>query len=135
MYKNILVPIALDHGPKSGEALAVARELLAEGGKITALTVMEAIPPYVSQYLPAEQEARAREETHSALLAELGGAGDVKVDVVTGHAGRTILDYAEEHGMDLIVIASHRPGLQDYFLGSTAARVVRHAPCAVHVVR
>lgn len=135
MYKNILVPIALDHGPKSGEALAVARELLAEGGKITALTVMEAIPPYVSQYLPAEQEARAREETHSALLAELGGAGDVKVDVVTGHAGRTILEYAEEHGMDLIVIASHRPGLQDYFLGSTAARVVRHAPCAVHVVR
>jgi len=135
MYKNILVPIALDHGPKSGEALAVARELLAEGGKITALTVMEAIPPYVSQYLPAEQEARAREETHSALLAELGGAGDVKVCVVTGHAGRTILDYAEEHGMDLIVIASHRPGLQDYFLGSTAARVVRHAPCAVHVVR
>lgn len=135
MYKNILVPIALDHGPKSGEALAVARELLAEGGKITALTVMEAIPPYVSQYLPADQEARAREETHAALQAELGGAADVKADVVAGHAGRTILDYAAEHGMDLIVIASHRPGLQDYFLGSTAARVVRHAPCAVHVVR
>lgn len=135
MYKNILVPIALDHGPRTGEALAVARELLAEGGKITVLTVMEAIPPYVSQYLPADQEARAREETHAALQAELGGAADVKADVVTGHAGRTILEYAAEHGMDLIVIASHRPGLQDYFLGSTAARVVRHAPCAVHVVR
>jgi len=135
MYKNILVPIALDHGPKSGEALAVARALLTEGGTITAMTVMEAIPPYVSQYLPADQEARAREEVHAALLAELGGEGGVKADVVTGHAGRTILEYAEEKGMDLIVIASHRPGLQDYFLGSTAARVVRHAPCAVHVVR
>jgi universal stress protein F len=33
------------------------------------------------------------------------------------------------------VIASHRPGIQDYFLGSTASRVVRHANCTVHVMR
>jgi len=39
------------------------------------------------------------------------------------------------HAVDLIVIASHRPGLKDYFLGSTAGRVVRHSPCAVHVIR
>jgi universal stress protein F len=25
--------------------------------------------------------------------------------------------------------------LQDYFLGSTAGRVVRHAQCSVHVIR
>ena len=135
MYKNILVPIALNHGAKTAEALDVARKLLADGGTMTALTVMEAIPPYVAQYLPDEQEAKAHSEVHAALVAELGGVEDAKVDVVTGHAGRTILEYAEEHGADLIVIASHRPGLQDYFLGSTAARVVRHAPCAVHVVR
>ena len=36
---------------------------------------------------------------------------------------------------DCIVIGSHKPGLIDYLLGSTAARVVRHAPCAVHVLR
>ena len=36
---------------------------------------------------------------------------------------------------DLIIIASHKPGFQDYFLGSTAAKVVRHAPCSVLVVR
>jgi nucleotide-binding universal stress UspA family protein len=47
----------------------------------------------------------------------------------------TILETAKEIGADLIVIASHRPGLQDYFLGSTAARVVRHAECAVLVDR
>lgn len=135
MYKNILVPVALDHGPKTAAALDVARALRAEGGAITALTVMEAIPPYVAQYLPPDQEAHARDEAEAALRAELGGVEDARVDVVTGHAGRTILEYAEEHDMDLIVIASHRPGLQDYFLGSTAARVVRHAPCAVHVVR
>ena len=55
--------------------------------------------------------------------------------VVYGHAGTSILEYAEEHGCDCIVIASHRPGLGDYLLGSTAARVVRHAACSVHVMR
>jgi nucleotide-binding universal stress UspA family protein len=33
------------------------------------------------------------------------------------------------------VIASHRPGMADLLIGSTAAQVVRHAPCAVHVLR
>ncbi|WP_371932559.1 universal stress protein [Pararhizobium sp. IMCC21322] len=46
-----------------------------------------------------------------------------------------MVEYAESNGVDCIIIASHRPGLQDYFLGSTAARVVRHAHCAVHVIR
>ena len=135
MYKKILVPVALDHGPNTARALEAARVLRDEDGSITALTVMEAIPPYVSQYLPEDQEARAHNEVKAALVAELGGVRDATAEVVIGHAGRTILEYAEEHGFDLIVIASHRPGLQDYFLGSTAARVVRHAPCAVHVVR
>ena len=46
-----------------------------------------------------------------------------------------ILEYAKKIEADLIVIASHRPDLLDYFLGSTAARVVRHAECAVLVDR
>ena len=53
----------------------------------------------------------------------------------SGHAYNTILDEAEKSGADLIIIASHRPGLQDYLLGSTAAKVVRHANCSVLVVR
>jgi len=53
----------------------------------------------------------------------------------SGHASNTILAVAKERGADLIIIASHRPGLQDYFLGSTASKVVRHANCSVLVVR
>lgn len=135
MYKKILVPIALDHGPHTGQALQIAQLLRDADGEIVALHVVEAIPAYVSQYLPADQVDKTRQDALTGLKAELGGIADVSVDVVTGHAGRTIMEYAAENGADCIVIASHRPGLQDYFLGSTAARVVRHAPCAVHVVR
>ncbi|MGC9419417.1 MAG: universal stress protein [Rhodovulum sp.] len=135
MYSNILVPVAVDHGPDLEEVLAVARLLRNADGKITVMTVAEAIPPYVSQYLPEDQEAKTRATIHDDLKGELEDAPDIEIRVITGHAGMTIVDYAERHGVDCIVMHSHRPGLKDYFLGSTAARVVRHAPCSVHVIR
>lgn len=135
MYSNILVPVAVDHGPHLDDVLALARLMRSADGKITVLTVAEAIPPYVAQYLSEDQEAKTREAIRADLAGELQDAPDVEVRVVTGHAGMTIVDYAERHAVDCIVMHSHRPGLRDYFLGSTAARVVRHAPCSVHVVR
>ncbi len=134
MYKNILVPVALDHERDVATALAIAGALAVKGATITALTVVEAIPAYVMAGFPDNQADRNRSAALDALKAELG-AFEARPVVVSGHAARSILDYAEGHGVDCIVIASHRPGLQDFFLGSTAARVVRHANCAVHVVR
>ena len=58
-----------------------------------------------------------------------------KIDMRHGTPGSGILDAAEDLGIDLIVIGSHKPDLTDYFLGSTAARVVRHAQCPVLVMR
>jgi nucleotide-binding universal stress UspA family protein len=115
--------------------MEIARAILSPGGAITVLTVLEAIPAYVAQYLPADQESRNRLEMEASLAAEFAGQADVTPMVKSGHAAQTILDVAEEGGHDCIVIASHRPGLKDYFLGSTAARVVRHARCSVHVLR
>ena len=135
MYKNILVPVAPDHAKSADEALAVARLLMADGGKITALTVVEEIPGYIAGQLPEGQMEKARGEAEAALAADFAGVPDVTPVVVDGHSARTILDYAKDRGADLIVIASHRPDISDYFLGSTAARVVRHAQCAVHVLR
>lgn len=135
MYKNILVPIAADHDPHTGKALNVARALLAEGGRITALTVVEAMPGYIQSQMPEGQAQRMHDEVEAGLKAELGGVADVTPVVIEGHSARSILDFAEEKGIDCIVMASHRPGLADYLLGSTAARVVRHAQCSVHVLR
>jgi len=135
MYTNILVPIAPDHGANTASALEAARLMAGNDGRITALTVADEIPGYVVQQLPQGLLENTRAEMLAALKADLGGVKGIKAEVVTGHAGRTITDYADAHGIDCIVIASHRPGLQDYFLGSTAARVVRHAKCTVVVIR
>lgn len=134
MYNHVLVPIAIDHGEGTQQALKIAAQL-ASGGKITALTVVEPVPGFIANELPEGQVERTMNEVLDALKGEIGGAEGVEPHVVHGHPGRTIVDYAVDNGADCIVIASHKPGLSDYFLGSTAARVVRHAPCAVHVVR
>lgn len=136
MYNHILVPVALDHGTARERAVAVARTLSSPGGRISLLHVMEEIPGYVTTYLPEHTLEKNRADWQADLdaLAAQVGEGCTST-VLWGHPSQTILDQAGKHEADCIVIASHKPGLEDYFLGSTAARVVRHAPCSVHVIR
>ena len=135
MYSNILVPISFDEDRNAKGAIEVAQMLGSEGAKITLLHVMEEIPGYAISYMPTDYIAESRKAVQSELDAQAAALPNAQGVVVEGHSGRTILDWAEEHGVDCIVVASHRPGMQDLFLGSTAHQVVRHAPCAVHVLR
>lgn len=135
MYDNILVPLAPDHTEAAALSMKAARALLNPQGKITVMTVIEAIPSYVAQYLPTDQQDRNRAEIKAQLAAEFAQTPDIEIKVMVGHAAQAILDQTNEGKHDCVIIASHRPGLQDFFLGSTAARVVRHAQCGVHVLR
>jgi nucleotide-binding universal stress UspA family protein len=135
MYKNIIVPVSFEADRNARASMTIAEALREEGGKIALLHVMEHLPQYATEYLPPDHLEKARSDISGGLAALAEGVPDAEVVVVEGHSARTILDYADEVGADCIVIASHTPGMQDYFLGSTAARVVRHAKCAVHVVR
>ena len=135
MYSHILVPVAYDHDRDEGQPLDIAQRLCREGGKVTFLHVMEEIPGYVIKYMPDNFGDEARESIHADLEQRAAGFPNSEARVIMGHAGRTIVEFAEEHEVNLIVIASHRPGIGDFFLGSTAARVVRHAQCSVHVIR
>ena len=134
MYQHILVPMALDHG--IGEVtVEIARRLLADGGQITALHVYEAPQGSVGAYVDASVVQAAFDRAQAKMEERVSGMPDVTAMIVKGHSGRTIIDMATQLQADCIVLGSHKPGLIDYFLGSTAARVVQHAPCAVHVAR
>ena len=134
MYKKILVPMALDHGV-SQHTLEVAKALCAAGGQIIALHVHEAPQGSVAAYLDADIVKEGLERARSELVRKTENIEGVTAELITGHTYRTIIDYAAGHGVDCIIMGSHKPGFSDYLLGSTAARVVRHATCAVHVVR
>jgi len=53
-----------------------------------------------------------------------------------GHAGQVLPHYALEVGADLLIIGhSGHSGIWGRLLGTTADKVVDHAPCSVLVVR
>lgn len=135
MYKHVLVPVSFDDERDSAGALAVAQRLAGDEGRISLLHVVEQVPNYAMSYLPEGFRDQAKQAVKKELADIVASLPNASSQVVDGHSSRTILDWAEKHEPDCIVIASHRPGMQDMLLGSTAAKVVRHATCAVHVIR
>ena len=136
MFKTILVPIDMAHAAEGMATIDIAAEHSASGAKIILLNVVEEIPGWAAAELPATLLEESRAKAHDDLKAIAKASGmPMEAEIRSGHAYKTILDVAQEKGVDLIIIASHRPGLQDYFLGSTAAKVVRHAKCSVLVIR
>ena len=135
MAEHILIPVALDHETLVPRKLEVARRLLADGGRITLLTVLEDVPGFVAEFVDMKPANHLTQRIRTKLDEVADGAPDVDSAVVTGKAGVRIAQFAAEKGVDLIIVGSHHPTAQDYFLGSTASRVARRAPCSVFILR
>ncbi|HEV8542625.1 MAG TPA: universal stress protein [Verrucomicrobiae bacterium] len=144
--KKILVPV--DFSPSSQKALAYATAFARQfSAELTLLNVIEVIPPtpptspapelmVPDSALLAEMLNEAADENLARWLKSINPAVARKSEVRVGSPYREIVQAAEDNETDLIVIGSHnRKALARVFLGSTAERVVRHAPCPVMVVR
>jgi nucleotide-binding universal stress UspA family protein len=139
--RSILAPV--DFSPASRHGLmfagAVARRF---GSRLHLLHVVE--PPVLPQWgyahIPQREAAlrRSAVEQLPSLPGECGlDAGLVQsVQVRSGEAGDEICQAAAERQCDLVVLARHGlGGWRHAFSGSTAADVVRRAPCPVLTVR
>ncbi len=135
MYKNILVPVVLGDGEDNETSLSAARQLADENAQVTILHVREPIPAFVAAEIPEDILNSTHREFQEDLQRVAANYPGAKAVLITGHAGRGIVEYADANAIDCIVLASHRPGLQNLLLGSTANRVVHHAKCSVHVIR
>ncbi len=140
MFKNFLVAVDLEHDTHNGGLLRVTSDMAnAQGAQVHLLHVIRAAPAVVSQFLPKSYETMASERIEkdlTALAAKVDlDEGGATVSVRFGDVYQEILAHAKKIGADLIIVASHKPDVGDYLLGTTAARVVRHASCSVFVVR
>jgi nucleotide-binding universal stress UspA family protein len=135
MPNSILIPVALDHEPLAVQKIASARSLLAPGGRITLLTVLEQIPSFAAEFVTVKSENHLTNRIMEKLKSVAGDATDIDCMVTTGKPGVRIPAVATEINADLIIVGAHNPGAMDYFLGSTASRVVRRASCSVYVLR
>ncbi len=137
--KHILA--CVDFSEQSTRALAhVGEYARANGSKVTLIHIADPqafIPPQaIVEPLAVRDETKHREALvtfRDRHLADL----EVDVEIIADHApARAICDYAEKHGIDLIVVGSHgRSGIERWLIGSVAERVVRHAASDVYVVR
>jgi nucleotide-binding universal stress UspA family protein len=140
MFKQILVPIDLADTdlarPAIETAVALARS---SNGKVRLINVLPMTPVMLAEYVPPDFEVQQRKSAEEALaiIAKESGLEPARVSSVVRQGGiyHEVLEEAQAIGADLIVMASHRPAMRSYFLGSNAGHVVRYAKCSVMVVR
>jgi len=78
----------------------------------------------------------ARKELDNFGVNELGGLKNIERIVQTGVPYQEIMSCAVKNKIDMIIIGTHgRTGIDRILFGSTAAQVVRNAPCPVLTVR
>jgi nucleotide-binding universal stress UspA family protein len=143
MFNHVLVP--LDGSALANAALAYAAGLAKLcGAHVTLLMVIPPIETVIET--PGESIAidtqwenrRRRGETYLAALCrqpEYQGL-QLRPRVAMGPVAETILDYAKDHAVDLIVMTTHgRSGLSRWVWGSVADKVLRAAPIPVLLVR
>ncbi len=137
--KHILA--CIDFSEHSTRALdEVGEYARANGSKVTLIHISDPrafIPPQAVLEPVSKTDDAARAAELAALRDQFLSDVPVEVAVIADHApARAICDYAENHGVDLIVLGSHgRGGMERWLIGSVAERVVRHAACNVYVVR
>jgi nucleotide-binding universal stress UspA family protein len=140
MYEHILVPIDLEHIEASEKAVQTACQLARDYGAVLHfLSVVQPVSAFASSYFPKDYKEElskiANERLHDYTKRFIDDDLDIQHIVAHGAVYDEILQMRERISADLIVMASHRPELKDYLLGPNAARIVRHAPCSVMVVR
>ena len=124
-------------------AVSLAEQYEAELHMLHALVLHADDPGNVAHRFPNIEELY--ESLHKSAEERLGTTAEEHVsDDLEVHRAQqrgiaapgVILDYVEEHEIDVIVLGTHgRRGLRRLLLGSVAEEVVRLAPCPVLTVR
>lgn len=136
MYQKIIVAIDLSQADKGEAIISRAEKLVDPNGEITLVSVVENLPNYLAVDIPMNILDRSQTEAKDQLNAILQKFKRADRAIIrNGPPAREILALSEEIGADLIIVASHRPDVTNYFIGATADRVVRHAKCSVLVER
>lgn len=85
--------------------------------------------PTIKHFVPQMMEI-AREKMNTLVKKHDSSETPCTGEVTSGEVVEDICRYAKEHKADMIVIGTHgRKGLEKFWLGSVAERVVKNAPC------
>jgi nucleotide-binding universal stress UspA family protein len=137
MYRKIIVPVDLAHIERLDKAITTATDLAKHYGIPICFVGVTAETPTEMAHTPREfseklkQFGATQSKRHELDIDTAAYAShDPAVDL-----DDTLIAAARENGADLIVMASHVPGLPEHIFASNAGAVAAHAEVSVFVVR
>jgi nucleotide-binding universal stress UspA family protein len=137
MYEKIMVPVDLAHVERLVKALDVATDL----AKHYRIPIC-----YVGVTMPMPSEVAHTPEEYADKLAQFGAAQATKRGIKVETASyvshdpaidldEKLLEAVKDTKSDLVVMASHVPGLPEHIFASNAGSVASHADVSVFVIR
>ncbi len=137
MYTTIAVPVDLAHVERLSKALRTAADLARHyGASLVYVGAVTETPGPVARSpaaYAAKLEAFAAEQAAAHGIAATGRmvvSLDMTVDLEP-----KLLAAIDEAGADLVVMASHVPGLREHLFSSHAGWLAAHASVSVFIVR
>ncbi|GAB4274509.1 MAG: hypothetical protein Kow0029_14930 [Candidatus Rifleibacteriota bacterium] len=138
-FDKILVPVDFSEG--SELALRYAATFASEyGAQIHLLNVIEEEVLHAGNLSdPLETTSKWEEQSREQLISFVPESFkdlDIVKTVRGGLVHETIIEYAKENDVSLIVIGAHgKSGFIESWLGGTSYEIARKAPCAVLTVK
>lgn len=137
MYRKIMIPVDLSHIERLDKAITTATDLAKHYGIAICFVGVTAETPTEVAHSPEEYAEKLRE--FGAAQSKAHGL-DIETASYPSHdpavdLDQTLIAAATENGADLIVMASHVPGLPEHIFASHAGAVASHAEVSVFVVR
>lgn len=137
MYEKIMVPVDLAHIERLEKAIGVSTDLAKHYGIPVCFVGVTAETPTEVAHTPDEYADKLKQFGEAQASAH---GLDVDTAAYPSHdpaveLDKTLIEAARDAGADLIVMASHVPGLPEHIFASHAGAVASHAGISVFVVR
>lgn len=137
MYNAIAVPVDLEHTEKLSKALATAADLSKVYNIPVHYVAITATTPSRVAHNPKEFAQKL-----AAFAQEQAGKHGIQVNskAVTSNdpavdVDKSIQGAVKEIGADLVVMASHIPGIKEHLISSNAGYYASHSEESVFIVR
>ena len=137
-FNKILLPL---DGSELAETALVPAVALAEAFSAEIVLLRVVVPlsikldPDLYQRIIDGGQREAKRYLSGLQLRSLFSTVHLKGETVVGKAADSILDFAHENGIDLIVMSSHgRSGIGRWVYGSVADKVLHKAECSLAII-
>jgi nucleotide-binding universal stress UspA family protein len=137
MFKRIMAPVDLTHKESLEKALKATGDIARHYNAPVTYVGVAASAPGALGHNPAEFEKKLSAFA-AGQAAEYGITADSKPVISHDPAvdlDKALLKAVDEVGADLVVMASHVPGLADYVWPPHGGKIAAHAHASVFVVR